>query len=265
MGKVKDLKGQQFGDLLVMEFSHKDEKHSNRSMWKVRCKCGKEMIVAGNLLTTGNTKSCGCSKSYIDITGQRFGRLLVLGLSHRKQFKKNNVIYWECVCDCGTVKKITRSGLVSRDYVSCGCYNKEKQTKHGMEGTRFYKTWRGMIERCNNKKRDSYNNYGGRGITVCNRWLDFKNFYDDMYSNYNDGLQIDRIDTNGDYDVNNCRWVTPKENSNNRTNNRYIEIDGVTKTLRQWCDEYNSNYFNVWALINRGWEPKKALKKHSKI
>lgn len=195
------------------------------------------------------------------MTGQRFGRLLVLSYSHTEK----KASFWNCRCDCGKLVTPRRGGLMSGDNISCGCYTKERLTTHGMEGTRFYRAWRGMIARCNDKNRDSYNRYGGRGIKVCDEWLhSFETFRDDMQEGYTDKLQLDRIDTDGNYEKSNCKWSTPKENSNNKSNNRYITIEGETLTLTQWCRRYNANYFNVWALIDRGHEPQEALAKHSK-
>ena len=197
----------------------------------------------------------------IDITGQRFGRLIVLEFEKTEKTQS----FWKCQCDCGEVIVTRRGALMSGDNVSCGCYNRDKQTTHGMEGTRIYHTWRSMLSRCNYAKDICYHLYGGRGIKVCDRWLhSFENFFEDMKKGYSDKLTIDRIDTNGDYEPRNCKWSTQKEQGNNRRNNLYITIGNITRTLTEWCERYKANYFNVWALINRGHDPLSALNRHAR-
>jgi len=105
-----------------------------------------------------------------------------------------------------------------------------------MYQTPFYKVWSGMKTRCNNTNEACYERYGGRGIKVCQSWSDFDKFYQDMYDTYAHGLQLDRIDNNGNYEPDNCRWVTPKENSRNTRNNRYITYKGMTKCVNEWAE-----------------------------
>jgi len=130
MGKVIDLTGQRFGRLVVLEFDHVEKE---KSCWKCLCNCGKEIIVRGNCLKTGHTKSCGCyhkertsETNFLDLGGQRFGRLMVLELDH---ISKTQGAYWRCLCDCENVKSIRASSLKSNKTTSCGCYNKEQATK----------------------------------------------------------------------------------------------------------------------------------------
>jgi hypothetical protein len=118
-----------------------------------------------------------------------------------------------------------------------------------------------MKSRCFVESNSSFKNYGGRGIGVCDEWLDFETFRDwAMSSGYNDELTIERIDVNGDYEPVNCKWISKSEQSRNRRITRFIEIDGVTKSIQEWCDEYETNYSLVHQRISKlGWEPKKAL------
>lgn len=129
--------------------------------------------------------------------------------------------------------------------------------------TRIYRIWRAMKSRCYNKNFDEYSRYGKRGITVCDEWKDdFQAFYEWAISNgYESNLTIDRIDNNGNYCPQNCRWVTMKEQQNNRSNNHYVEINGVTKTITEWCEsgEYEANYPTVKTRIRRGWSDVEAI------
>ena len=145
--------------------------------------------------------------------GDRFGRLTAIVFVERK----SSVQYWMFECDCGKKKIASVNNVKMGNTKSCGClYNEEKNAiKHGMEGTRTYKSWAMMKCRCLNKNYTQYKDYGGRGITICKEWLIFENFYRDM-GKRPEGMSIDRIDNNGNYCKSNCKWSTPKEQNNNR-------------------------------------------------
>lgn len=153
----------------------------------------------------------------IDLSGSKFGKWTV------KNIRNGNL--WLCECDCGTQKMVTGSSLKLGTSTSCGCSGKDWCRTHGMEGTREYNTWGQMIQRCQNPKAQQYKNYGGRGIKVCERWRDFPNFFADM--GYKpEGLSLDRINNDGDYEPSNCRWANFKEQMNNRRRTIMIEYQG---------------------------------------
>lgn len=245
--------GERFGRLVtIKELSERNHGHV---MWECKCDCGNITKVQRDRLLNGHTKSCGCGKikhfnitKGKDLTGKRIGRLVVkewLGTDIRS---KNKQSIYRCECDCGNIKNISRSDLMSGRVFSCGCYAIEIRTKHNGYRDRLYNIWSAMRDRCNNSNHPSYYAYGGRGIKVCDEWDDYKIFKDwAMKNGYNPDAEfqectIDRVDNDGNYEPNNCRFVNFDVQSNNRQNTIRIEMDGNIKSLKQWCDELNCDY-----------------------
>lgn len=198
----------------------------------------------------------------IDLKGRRFGRLTVIEEAGRS---KDRHVLWLCKCDCGNKCIVPSNSLKKGDTQSCGCLYKEQQKipksiKHGMSKSRIYQEWIDMRNRCVNKNVKCYHNYGGRGITVCEEWRDFQAFYDwAMANGYTDDLTLDRIDNNGPYSPENCRWVTYKEQGNNTSRNHCITHKGKTQTISQWADELNMKYSTLYARLSSGWSIERAL------
>lgn len=179
----------------------------------------------------------------IDLTGQKYGRLTVL--NRAKSVNKHT--FWKCVCECGNNVVVDSYNLRNGHTQSCGCYRQEVLEKarspfittHGMSRTRFYRIWRSMKKRCHDEKHPYYKDYGGRGISVCEEWrFSFENFYCDMYQSYLEHVEkygekdttIDRVDNNGNYVYNNCKWSTQLEQHRNTRMSVYISINGEKYT-----------------------------------
>lgn len=153
--------------------------------------------------------------------GDKFNKLTAVEFSHRD---KNYKQYWLFLCECGNKKVINVNNVKRGLTKACGCMeHKGNRFIHGMKGTKIYRCWENMKKRCLNKNSPDYHNYGGRGITICKKWMDFKNFFADMkFSPTNKSL--DRIDNNGNYELNNCKWSTQKEQCNNKRNNIFNKL-----------------------------------------
>ena len=188
----------------------------------------------------------------IDLTGRRFDRLAVIRFAGHGKQGKQTVRLWECLCDCGAIKVASYSALTNGNTRSCGCLLREAITKHGGYKDQVYRVWHAMLERCRNPNNQAWKDYGGRGIRVCDRWHDYSNFIADMGARPEGGT-IDRIDVNGDYTPENCRWATQAENANNRRNNRLIEYAGETATLSQWAKRYSLHKGTLRHRLDNGW------------
>lgn len=172
----------------------------------------------------------------VDMVGQRIGRLTVIS---RAENTRQNKAQWLCKCDCGNRIVVSRRHLKDSSTNSCGCLQREvaktTRTLHGQKNTRLYRIWVGIKDRCLNPNSKYWDRYGGRGISVCEEWKVFSKFYDWAISNgYQEHLTIDRINNDGWYSPQNCRWATYSEQENNRSNNVHVTIDGATHTVAEW-------------------------------
>ena len=237
MPRFIDLAGQRFGRLSVLSRSENQDK---RTMWLCACDCGNKKVIMAHGLRDGRILSCGCLQKEmarkahtIDLTGERFGRLLTLRKSEPNEYtpKKCRGNHWVCLCTCGIEVIVSARALISGGSRSCGCIRKEKMRalhlKHGGTDTRLYLVWRGMIERCYRDRHTGYKYYGARGICVCDEWrADFGSFRDwAMANGYDETAErnectIDRIDVNGNYEPSNCRWVGWSVQQKNKRHSR---------------------------------------------
>lgn len=250
MNKRKDLTGQRFGRLVVLDYSHSDR--HGQTYWRCVCDCGNETVVQRSHLISGGTTSCGCKKpgpALEDLTGQRFGRLTVLSYDHSDRLCHS---YWRCLCDCGNETTARADLLQGRNTISCGCYHREIKTTHGMSNSRLYNIWSKMKDRCDNPNIKLYKYYGERGVFICDEWLNFENFRDWALSNsYEDGLSIDRINNNDGYYPENCRWVDAITQSNNRRSNHNVSWHDETHTIAEWARIFGISYSLLWQRIRR--------------
>ena len=169
----------------------------------------------------------------IDLTGKKVGMYTFISRDD-SDYRK-----WNCRCDCGIVKSVFSHTILSGRTISCGCHRKAIHSIHGQcvgkKQTQSWKSWVHMIRRCTDPKDTNFRSYGGKGITVCDKWRTFVGFFEDM-GDCPAGYSIDRIDFNGNYELNNCRWASRKEQENNKSTNCLIEYNGETKTLQQWAE-----------------------------
>lgn len=196
----------------------------------------------------------------LELSGKQFGRWTVI-----EKISNTKPVKWACRCECGTTKEVYAQALTRGTSRSCGCYRKEflsdLKTVHTKKPTKLYNVWNTMRRRCDNKNVKSFSDYGGRGIKVCAEWNEsFETFRDWAFeSGYKEGLEIDRIDVDGNYSPDNCRWVSRQINANNKRNNHRITINGETKTLGEWCKEYGINRKTVQSRISYGWKEDESL------
>lgn len=197
----------------------------------------------------------------IDLTGEKFGKWEVL----KRNGSLNGKPSWLCRCECGTIRVVSGSNLRMGSSRNCGCVRSEKieerNTTHGRSETRLYKIWCGVKERTTNPKNPAYKWYGGRGVSMCTEWQDFSTFQKWADCNgYGPQLSLDRINNNGNYEPNNCRWATPIQQSNNTRKNNLLTYNGETHTVSEWARLTGIGRSTISNRINRdGWSTAKAL------
>lgn len=280
--RAKDLTGRQFARLTVVEFAGR---RGRRILWFCRCECSNERVVTGENLVSGHSRSCGCSikgrpaRNAIDLTGQRFGRWTVLSFDGVRERRRT---YWKCLCDCGSTASILGDNLRGGKSISCGCFRidhiSEIKFKHGhaIKGdvTKEYKAWSKLKARCLDENGKDYPRYGGRGITVCERWREsFENFYADIGPKPSNKRSIDRIDNDGHYSCGKCdectisgwpanvRWATDTEQARNKSNTRFIDFDGQSICLSEWSEKTGMRSSVILHRLKRGWSVEASLSK----
>lgn len=206
-----------------------------------------------------------------DLIGQRFGKLIVTEYAFYKKVSNSRKHFWRVICDCGVEKIVRESHLLAKTKatISCGCYRDAaigiRCKTHGLTKTKTYKVWQAMVHRCTYSSNAHYKNYGGRGITVCDRWLtSIESFIEDM-GEAPENLMLDRIDGEKGYYKENCRWATRTEQNRNKRDNRYLTINGETKLMLDWSRESGIKFATIYHRIKRGWTADKAVKTPARL
>lgn len=248
--KAKDYTGQIFGELTV---KHQGASTPSEAAWICNCSCGNIITVTSGALRRGQKRcaNCGLRANFVDHTGERFGRLVA-----RKFIPGGPKPKWECICDCGKITFVVASSLVRGDSQSCGCLAGEIRglatRRHGLTRGSFHNTWINIRQRCQNPNNTGYNRYGGRGISVCERWQSFDAFAEDMLPTWKEGLSIERIDVNGNYEPDNCVWATPTEQARNRESTERFEVKGEVLTVPEISEKYSIRQHAIWKRIRSG-------------
>lgn len=229
-----------------------------------QCDCGTLKKIKSQPLLSGVTKSCRClykeaaknRKSYIDLTGQRFGRLIAL----TRIAINGKPGRWLCQCDCGNQTEVAVNQLKSARTKSCGCLRLDINKTHDGHKDPEYAIWSAIKSRCYNPKNKAYLNYGGRGIAMSNRWLySFENFITDMGKRPSSKYSIERKDNDGNYDANNCKWATRDEQNRNSRHNVWITYGDETLCLKDWADKIGLHAGTLRSRLKKGWPVEKAL------
>lgn len=274
-----DMIGKRFGKLVVksenIEAGKKVFKDGNIvstiPYYDCLCDCGTMVTVAGNALRSGNTKSCGYCYTGEDLTGKVFGRLTVIERSGYKFSGGENLATWKCKCVCGNYIDVTTAALKSGNTKSCGCLIKDglkARGKYGLHYQTLKAKYNGIYDRCYNPSSPHYSNYGGRGIKMADRWLGengLHNFYADMVDGYMEGLTLDRIDVNGPYSPENCKWSTVEEQNYNKRNNVYVDYYGkkicLAELVKHFAKTDGLNSSIISHRIKAGYTIDEALSK----
>lgn len=273
----KDISGMRFGRLVAIKSTNERAIRKNNKkagyIWECQCDCGNIVNIEIGLLTGGYTKSCGCLHSEIvsrnmkkgNLEGQKFGKLKVIKwLPVSERAENNKYSPYLCLCECGNYVQAKTYELKSGNKKSCGCIHeqyshehKETARTHGQSKTRLYKVWSVIKDRCLNSNNKAYQRYGGRGISICQEWLDFEHFRDWAYSNgYDENAPrgkctLDRIDNDGNYEPSNCMWATMKEQRLNQSCTKLHEYKGKRMVASDWAKELNIPYEKIRIALNK--------------
>ena len=279
---LNDIVDRKFGKLKVLSYDHSTG-GTKHYFYKCRCDCGNIIIKErSSILKSINLQCIDCyfkaksEKIINDMKDKRFGRLVVIDIDRIEPYKdKNgdtdNKYYFKCKCDCDNICIAEKRMLVGGGKRSCGCLHDESasivNTTHGFTKTRFYRIWADMVNRCTNPNNKRYYQYGGRSISVCDRWrYSFENFKEDMYESYLEHAEeygesdttIERIDVNGNYELSNCTWKTKAEQNRNMTNSYKLIYHGqeyIALDLQRMFFPYSNNNNILYSrLHNEGYK-----------
>lgn len=252
--------GSLYGHQEVLSFSRRDASNSY-----YMCKCD----ICGNIYerrsdhvrNLDRCRSCSDKNKIVDLSGKKFGRLLVLSVNKTV----NRQTYYNCLCDCGKLVSMRNCHLTSGNTKSCGCLNDELRAErnytHGKSRTPECHVWNHIKTRCENLNIKGAKYYSAKGITMCDRWrYSFENFLSDMGERPGPKYSIDRIDSNGNYEPSNCRWATAIEQANNMSSNHIVEFDGASYTIANLARKFDVNYSVFYRRLRDGWPIEKALK-----
>lgn len=271
MGRsVVDRTGQAYGRLTVVKRAdHIPGGAGSYAYWWCECSCGRACVVAsGNSLGRSNTKSCGCladearRKARLSLIGKRFGRLTVVKLSSLAYGRGS---YWWCTCECGSRSRLFSGSELNRGNTkSCGCLTREivsqRNRTHGKSDTVEWKTWQAMRKRCTNPLHPHYPSYGGRGIRVCDAWINsFETFLKDMGHKPSPEYSLDRLNNEGHYEPANCAWRTSRQQQNNRRTTVQLTHQGQTMSLAYWAERTGIKHTILYRRIREGWSVERAL------
>ena len=199
----------------------------------------------------------------IDLVGRRYGKLTVVAHSGVHTYSNGRKVHiWDCKCDCGNTKRADAGNLKSGNVRSCGCLFQPSviSTKHGMSRSTEFYIWSGILARCYNQNSAAYHRYGGRGIQVCDEWKEsFEAFYKDMGDRPSNNHSVDRIDNDGDYSPENCRWATRQEQGRNTSSNRWFTYNGKRMILADWAKEVGMPLARLHTRLKRGWTFEDAI------
>lgn len=213
----------------------------------------------------------------VDITGERFGRLVAIERAQNESGSKDRHSLWLCQCDCGKTVLVKLDKLRGGDTKSCGCYKRDlcaerikkfneahpkARRKHGQSGKKLYWAYQHMMARCYNETNERFSNYGGRGISVCDEWRKNPTSFIEwsLQNGFCDDLTLDRINVDGNYEPTNCRWVDWKTQRNNKTTSVYITVNGQKLTLALLSEKYGIPLGTVWWRYHNGWTPENIIK-----
>lgn len=274
MGKFIDRTGQRFGRLVVIGLA--TYRIRGGTTWRCRCDCGREKIARSADLSAGDVTTCGAHRGlrFIDLTGQRFGELVVIGIARHKIRGRPA---WRCLCDCGREKTAAGDTLRAGDVTTCGAHRsarflalhsapQEKKRKYPIgsdTNSRIYTIWRAMKMRCYSRSHKALPRYGGAGIVVCDEWQHFEGFRQwALASGYAPTLTLDRVDNERGYEPSNCRWATRFEQSRNRRRPILsVMAFGETKAVIDWAKDPRCTigYTSLLRRLAKGISPEAAI------